>query len=89
MYLIKQTKQEPFRFRLNGRQRSVPALSAIPLAMARRFAEVGEGDAGAATDAFMELFERYAPGVTDEVDAEQFSGLVAAYVEFSGVGAGE
>lgn len=95
MYRI-DTTEEPqcFEFAIDGDGYRVPLLDALPAdamdSLARRIADApADGRASAFVGELRGIFEEHAPGALSRITRGQWRGLATAYIEASGVSAGE
>ena len=94
MYQVKENKVTNFEFELGGKCYAVPLLRHMPLKRLleynRALKKVKPGTEG---DFYLDfiagVFDEHAPGVTDQLTADQFNDLMQAYFAESNATPGE
>ena len=84
----------PFEFQIGTQTYSMPHVQSLPLAKVLAINEALKGKAGKALQDEMlnvtvDLFDQYAPGVTEMLSMEQFVALAKAYMDGEGEALGE
>lgn len=85
---------ETFDFSLDSDERMVyhlPLFQHLPIKAVRDLARkpAGDDDAAARLDLVIDLFDRYAPGLTDEISQADIQSILEAWNEASEVSLGE
>lgn len=80
-----------WKFKLAGCDKvwSLPMLGSLPARDARRLNGLAEASDLEQLDACFELFDRYCPGLVDEVSLDELTEIVNAWRAASGIGVGE
>ena len=78
-----------FRLASGGKTYSLPMLGSLPAREARRLNSLGEASQGEQLDACFELFDRFCPGLVDEVSLDELTEIISAWRRASGIGVGE
>lgn len=80
-----------FRFKLAGSEElhRLPSVGSLPVRVARRLMDVGDGSNAEVLDAVGDLMEQWCPGLVDSLTLEQFTEVVEAWFTASGITLGE
>ena len=91
MFVINKTTPKTFDFRIEGTKKTykVPLLDQLPMEYIKKAGMLQGGSDDDAFEYVNDLFEKYAPGVIDSLNAEQYKALVEGYFEQSAVSLGE
>ena len=80
-----------FCFKLAGTDElhRLPSIGSLPVRVARRLMDVGDGTNAEVLDAVGDLVEKWCPGLMDSLTLEQFTEVVEAWFTASGITLGE
>lgn len=80
-----------FCFKLAGSDElhRLPSIGSLPVRVARRLMDVGDGSNAGVLDAVGDLVEKWCPGLMDSLTLEQFTEVVEAWFTASGITLGE
>lgn len=80
-----------FCFKLSGSDElyRLPSVGSLPVRVARRLMDVGDGSNAEVLDAVGDLMDQWCPGLVDTLTLEQFTEVVEAWFTASGITMGE
>lgn len=80
-----------FCFKLKGSDelRRLPSVGSLPVRVARKLMDVGNGSNAEVLDAVGDLMDQWCPGLVDSLTLEQFTEVVEAWFTASGITMGE
>ena len=80
-----------FRFKIAGSDElhRLPSVGSLPVRVARKLMDVGDGANAEVRDAVGDLMEEWGPGLVDSLTLEQFTEVVEAWFTASGITLGE
>ena len=91
MFVVEKAKTQTFDFQIQGSKKiyKIPLLSQLPMSYIKKANKLTSGTDEDAFEFVNELFEKYAPGVIDELNSEQYRILIESYFESNAITLGE